>query len=75
MSHSGTEIKIVILRPAEIECSSAGWSHQEASCDATNSGIAPGTQIALIMIALGMLCAGTFFWQKYYKKNDVLPSR
>ena len=58
-------------RPAEIECSQQGWSHQEASCDATNGGLTPGAQIALIIFALAILCAATFFWQKYYKRNNV----
>ena len=59
-------------RPAEITCDGLnGWSHQEASCDATNGGLPPGAQIAIIMIALGILCAGTFAWQKYYRKTDA----
>lgn len=60
--------------PAEITCDGLnGWSHQEASCDATNGGLPPGAQIALIIVALAILCAGTFAWQKYYRKTDSTP--
>ena len=64
--------RLTYYRPAEITCDGlGGWSHQEASCDANNGGIPPGAQIAIIMIALGMLCAGTFAWQKYYRKTEA----
>ena len=59
----------VIFRPSEIECLPTGWSHESASCDATNGGLTPGAQMALIIVGLLLLCGATFLWQRYRKKD------
>ena len=58
-----------ILSPTEIECLPTGWSHESASCDATNGGLTPGAQMALIIVGLLLLCGATFLWQRYRKKD------
>ena len=60
---------IVFFRPSEIECLPTGWSHESASCDATNGGLTPGAQMALIIVGLLLLCGATFLWQRYRKKD------
>ena len=57
------------FRPSEIECLPTGWSHESASCDATNGGLTPGAQMALIIVGLLLLCGATFLWQRYRKKD------
>ena len=58
-----------LFRPKEITCGPEGWSHESASCDATNGSLPPGAQIALIVVVLGLLCGGTFAWQKYKQRQ------
>jgi hypothetical protein len=48
-----------------------GWDYNDDEnadgpirCDATNGGVSPGGQIALIMVGLVLLCVATFFWQR-----------
>jgi len=60
-----------VPEPGEIECLPTGWSHESASCDATNGSLPPGAQIALIVVVLGLLCGGTFAWQKYKAKTKA----
>lgn len=66
---NGDEINF--LSPKEIECLPTGWSHESASCDATNGSLPPGAQIALIVVVLGLLCGGTFAWQKYKARKEA----
>jgi len=58
-----------VPEPKEISCGPEGWSHESASCDATNGSLPPGAQIALIVVVLGLLCGGTFAWQKYKQRQ------
>jgi len=58
-----------VADPTEIECLPTGWSHESASCDATNGGLTPGAQMALIVVGLFLLCGATFLWQRYRKKD------
>ena len=62
---------VIKFRPAEVSCGADGWSHETASCDATNGGLTPGAQVVLIVVGLGLLCGGTFLWQKYKKRDPT----
>ena len=70
---TGDECKITceaaIAVPDMIICGPGGWSAEAAVCDATQGGLSPGGQIALVLLGLGLLCVGTFLWQKYGKKE------
>lgn len=55
--------------PDRINCNPDGWDVEASSCDATNGGLSPGGQIAIIILCLGLLCLGTFLWQRYKRSK------
>merc|ERR1711990_910810 len=56
--------------PEQIKCLNTGWDHESATCDATAKGLPPGGQIAMIMLALLVLCGGTFLYQRWRKQQE-----
>lgn len=70
----GMSCKVVctsaIATPEVINCTPGGWDAESATCDASARGLTPGAQMVLILVGLGALSGGTFFYQKWKKGQE-----